>query len=380
MENDYIIVGCGLYGVVTARVLTNRGYKCLIIDKRAHIGGTCYSERIGMVDIHKYGPHIFHTSNKKVINFVSRYSKFDTFQLNIIADNGRKYYHLPFNMNTFLEFFGVKTPSDAKAVIDMEIKSSGIDPMNPKNLEEKAISLVGTTIYKELIKEYTEKQWGRPCNELPAWIINRLPLRFSFDNNYFNDTFQGVPSLGYEVLFRNIIKGNKEEKEIEVVLNEDFLQNKERWLNKGSHIIYCGSIDELFDYKLGTLEWRSLEFKETEYQFNGYNGQGCPLINKTFTEEKATRFIDHIYFNREAVDNYRGTTILTKEYPCRWERGKERYYPINDEKNNNLYKEYFKLLKKEYSQISMGGRIGLYKYLDMDKTIIEALKYEYEIT
>lgn len=374
MRYDYIIVGCGLYGVTVARLLTNKGFKCLIIDKRNHIGGTCYSQKIGMVDIHKYGPHIFHTSNEKVINFVNRYSKFNTFQLNILADNGRKYYHLPFNMNTFLEFFDVRIPSAAKAVIDMEIKSSGIDPMNPKNLTEKAISLVGTTIYKELIKEYTEKQWGRPCDELPTWIINRLPLRFSFDNNYFNDTFQGVPSLGYDSLFRNIIKGNVGEKEIEVVLNEDFLQDKEKWLNSSTHIIYCGSVDELFDYQLGTLEWRSLEFKETEYQFDGYSGQGCPIINKTFSEEKATRFIDHIYFNQQAVNNYRGTTVLTKEYPCRWEKGKERYYPVNDEKNNTLYGEYLKLVEKEYPQISMGGRIGLYRYMDMDDTILEAME------
>lgn len=369
---DFLIVGAGLYGATLARILTDNNYSCMIIDKRDHVAGNIYTEKFGVFDKHVYGPHIFHTSDKGVIEFVTNYSEWIPYQLNTIATDGIKLYHLPFNMNTFYDIFGVKTPDEANELIEEEKRQYGVE--NPTNLEEQAINMVGKTIYEKLIKYYTEKQWNKPCTELSPDIIKRLPLRFTFDNNYFNDTFQAIPKDGYTAFIENVIK------DIPFLGGMEFNKDSyEYWENHVKYgIIYCGAIDELLDYQLGNLEWRSLRFVDKEYKYNGLNGQGNAIINDVSNINTYTRSTEHMYFLRERVQPG-VNSIITYEYPDDWEHGKERYYPVNNDNNNAKYDEYVELLSKIMPKVRLGGRLGKYKYFDMDDTIIEALNDANEI-
>ena len=356
---DYIVVGSGLYGATFSYFAKKKNKKVLIIEKRNHIGGNIYTEEIDGINVHKYGAHIFHTSNKDVWDFVNQFVPFNDYVNQVLANYKGKIYHLPFNMNTFFDMWGVIEPNEAKKIIDEQVKKENIKEI--KNLEDQALSLVGRDIYETLIKGYTEKQWGKPCNQLPSFIIKRLPLRFEFNNNYFNDTYQGIPIGGYTLLINKMLEG------IDVILNEDFLQNKEKYLRIAKKIVYTGAIDEYFDYSLGELEYRSLRFEEIKMNKEYY--QNNAVINYTDKETPFTRIIEHKYFENIISSS----TIITKEYPDTYSKGKERYYPINDEKNNNLYNEYLKLAKKE-KHVIFGGRLGNYKYYDMDDTILKAMK------
>lgn len=359
---DFLIVGAGLYGATIGRLLTDAGFNCFIIERRNHIGGNIYSEKINGYDKHVYGAHIFHTDNYQVEAFVKQYSEWNNYRHNVIATDNKKLYHLPFNMNTYYDIFGVCSPAKAKSIIEEEVKKYGVD--NPRNLEEQAINLVGKTIYNKLIKNYTEKQWGKKCNELSPDIIKRLPLRFSFDNNYFNDRFQAIPKNGYTVFVKNIIG------DIPCICNTEF--DYEYWEDKVKTIIYCGSIDELLNYELGELEWRSLKFKDSSYIYNGSNGQGTSVKNDV-SKHKYTRYIEHMWFTPEKV--YNGiTSIITSEQPVKWKKGREKYYPINNNYTETLYNAYLDLLLKKMPNVELGGRLGKYKYFDMDDTILEAMK------
>ena len=356
---DYLIVGSGLYGAIVARELKNAGYKVLIIEKRNHIAGNVYTEKRDNINVHVYGAHIFHTSDEKVWNYVNKYAKFNDFINSPLAYYKGEYYHMPFNMNTFHEIWGVNTAEEAKAKIEEEKSEENIKEIT--NLEEQAISLVGRTIYERLVKGYTEKQWGRDCKDLPSFIIKRLPLRFEYNNNYFNDIYQGIPIGGYTKLVENIIG------DIEVKLNEDYLKNKDYWNKKAKNIIYTGAIDEFYDYKFGELEYRSLKFEVERIEKEFYQ-KNC-VINYTEREVPYTRIIEHKYFENDQSP----VTWITKEYPSDYKKGMEKFYPMNDEKNNNLYKKYAELASNE-KNILFGGRLGKYKYYDMDDVIAEALK------
>lgn len=356
---DYLIVGSGLYGAILARELKNAGYKVLIIEKRNHIAGNVYTEKRDNINVHVYGAHIFHTSDKKVWNYVNKYAKFNDFINSPLAYYKGEYYHMPFNMNTFHEIWGVNTAEEAKAKIEEEKAKENIKEIT--NLEEQAISLVGRTIYERLVKGYTEKQWGRDCKDLPSFIIKRLPLRFEYNNNYFNDIYQGIPIGGYTKLVENIIG------DIEVKLNEDYLKNKDYWNKQAKNIIYTGAIDEFYDYKFGELEYRSLKFEVERIEKEFYQ-KNC-VINYTEREVPYTRIIEHKYFENDQSP----VTWITKEYPSDYKKGMEKFYPVNDEKNNSLYKQYEELAAKE-NNIIFGGRLGKYKYYDMDDVIAEALK------
>lgn len=356
---DYLIVGSGLYGAIVARELKNAGYKVLIIEKRNHIAGNVYTEKRDNINIHVYGAHIFHTSDEKVWNYVNKYGKFNDFINSPLAYYKGEYYHMPFNMNTFHEIWGVNTAEEAKAKIEEEKAKENIKEIT--NLEEQAISLVGRTIYERLVKGYTEKQWGRDCKDLPSFIIKRLPLRFEYNNNYFNDIYQGIPIGGYTKLVENIIG------DIEVKLNEDYLKNKDYWNKQAKNIIYTGAIDEFYDYKFGELEYRSLKFEVERIEKEFYQ-KNC-VINYTEREVPYTRIIEHKYFENDQSP----VTWITKEYPSDYKKGMEKFYPVNDEKNNSLYKQYEELAAKE-NNIIFGGRLGKYKYYDMDDVIAEALK------
>ena len=356
---DYIVVGSGLYGATFSYLAKKKNKKVLIIEKRNHIGGNIYTEEIDGINVHKYGAHIFHTSNKDVWDFVNQFVPFNDYVNQVLANYKGKIYHLPFNMNTFFDMWGVIEPNEAKKIIDEQVKKENIKEI--KNLEDQALSLVGRDIYETLIKGYTEKQWGKPCNQLPSFIIKRLPLRFEYNNNYFNDIYQGIPIGGYTLLINKMLEG------IDVILNEDFLQNKEKYLRIAKKIVYTGAIDEYFDYSLGELEYRSLRFEEIKMNKEYY--QNNAVINYTDKETPFTRIIEHKYFENIVSSS----TIITKEYPDTYSKGKERYYPINDEKNNNLYNEYLKLAKKE-KHVIFGGRLGNYKYYDMDDTILKAME------
>ncbi len=356
---DYLIVGSGLYGAIVARELKNAGYKVLIIEKRNHIAGNVYTEKRDNINVHVYGAHIFHTSDEKVWNYVNKYAKFNDFINSPLAYYKGEYYHMPFNMNTFHEIWGVNTAEEAKAKIEEEKAKENIKEIT--NLEEQAISLVGRTIYERLVKGYTEKQWGRDCKDLPSFIIKRLPLRFEYNNNYFNDIYQGIPIGGYTKLVENIIG------DIEVKLNEDYLKNKDYWNKQAKNIIYTGAIDEFYDYKFGELEYRSLKFEVERIEKEFYQ-KNC-VINYTEREVPYTRIIEHKYFENDKSD----VTWITKEYPADYKKGMEKFYPMNDEKNNNLYKKYAELASNE-KNIFFGGRLGKYKYYDMDDVIAEALK------
>ena len=356
---DYLIVGSGLYGAIFARELKNAGYKVLIIEKRNHIAGNVYTEKRDNINVHVYGAHIFHTSDEKVWNYVNKYAKFNDFINSPLAYYKGEYYHMPFNMNTFHEIWGVNTAEEAKAKIEEEKAKENIKEIT--NLEEQAISLVGRTIYERLVKGYTEKQRGRDCKDLPSFIIKRLPLRFEYNNNYFNDIYQGIPIGGYTKLVENIIG------DIEVKLNEDYLKNKDYWNKQAKNIIYTGAIDEFYDYKFGELEYRSLKFEVERIEKEFYQ-KNC-VINYTEREVPYTRIIEHKYFENDQSP----VTWITKEYPADCKKGMEKFYPMNDEKNNNLYKKYAELASNE-KNIFFGGRLGKYKYYDMDDVIAEALK------
>ena len=329
---DYLIVGSGLYGAIVARELKNAGYKVLIIEKRNHIAGNVYTEKRDNINVHVYGAHIFHTSDEKVWNYVNKYAKFNDFINSPLAYYKGEYYHMPFNMNTFHEIWGVNTAEEAKAKIEEEKAKENIKEIT--NLEEQAISLVGRTIYERLVKGYTEKQWGRDCKDLPSFIIKRLPLRFEYNNNYFNDIYQGIPIGGYTKLVGNIIG------DIEVKLNEDYLNNKDYWNKQAKNIIYTGAIDEFYDYKFGELEYRSLKFEVERIEKEFYQ-KNC-VINYTEREVPYTRIIEHKYFENDQSP----VTWITKEYPSDYKKGMEKFYPVNDEKNNSLYKHYEELAAK----------------------------------
>lgn len=357
---DYLIVGAGLFGATFAYEMTKRGKKCLVIDRRSHIGGNIYCENKNDINVHKYGAHIFHTSNQKIWDYINQFVEFNNYINCPIANYKGELYNLPFNMNTFSKLWGIVTPKQAKEKIEEQKKKYGVE--NPSNLEEQAISLVGKDIYEKLVKEYTEKQWGKDCKDLPAFIIKRLPVRFTFDNNYFNDRYQGIPIGGYNVIIEKMLK------DCDIELNVDYLKNKEKYEKIANKILYTGMIDEYFNYQYGNLEWRSLKFEDEIYE-DIDNYQGNAVVNYTSHNEAYTRMIEHKHFE---FNNCQGT-IVTKEYPKDWKLGDEAYYPVNDEKNNELFNRYQELAKKEENVI-FGGRLGNYKYYDMDKVIEASLE------
>jgi UDP-galactopyranose mutase len=355
---DYLIVGAGLYGAVFAHEMVKNGKKCLVIDRRPHIGGNVYTEQVSGINVHKYGPHIFHTDNADVWNYINRFAEFRPFINAPLAVYGKELYNLPFNMNTFHQMWGVRTPSEAREKIRSQI--AGLNIGEPSNLEEQALLMVGYDIYEKLIKGYTEKQWGKRCAELPANLIRRIPLRFIYDNNYYNDRYQGIPIGGYTQIIEKLLAGS------DVMLGTqyaDFIRTNPDIAEK---IVYTGPIDEYFGYSLGALEYRSLRFETEEIQAEDY--QGNAVVNYTSPDIPYTRIIEHKHF--EPVNQ--PSTIISREYPLKWKPGEEPYYPVNDDRNNELYTEYAKLAAAEQN-VLFGGRLGLYQYLDMDKTIIAAL-------
>ena len=359
MKYDYLVVGAGLYGAVFAHEAKAKGKKVLVIDKRNHIAGNVYTEEIEGIHVHKYGAHIFHTNNKKVWEYITQFAEFNRFTNSPVANYKGELYSLPFNMYTFNKMWGVVTPQEAADKIEEQKRAAGIT--EPKNLEEQAISLVGTDIYEKLVKGYTEKQWGRPCSELPAFIIKRLPVRLTFDNNYFNALYQGIPMGGYTKMVENLLEG------IEVRLGENYLEKKEEYDALAEKIVYTGAIDAYFDYKLGTLEYRSVCFENEVLDMPNF--QGNAAVNYTDAETPWTRIIEHKWF--EFGDQPK--TVISREYSSEWKPGDEPYYPVNDEKNGKLYAEYKKLADEEKNMI-FGGRLGEYRYYDMDAVIASALE------
>ena len=355
---DYLIVGAGLFGSVFAYEMNKRGKKCLVIDKRPHIGGNCYTEQIEGINVHKYGAHIFHTSDKKIWDFINSFAVFNNFVNSPVAIYGNDVYNLPFNMNTFHQLWGVTTPEEAKAKIEAQKLEYAVE--NPQNLEEQALNLVGRDVYETLVKGYTEKQWGRRATELPAFIIKRLPVRFIYDNNYFDDAYQGIPIGGYTKMVERMLEG------VEVSLEENFLDRQEYYKGKGEKIVYTGMIDEYFGYCFGELEYRSLRF-ETEI-LEEENHQGNAVVNYTEFEVPYTRVIEHKHFEYGSQPR----TVITREYPREWQKGDEPYYPMNDDRNAALYARYLEAASKE-GNVIFGGRLGQYRYFDMDDTIEAAL-------
>ena len=360
MMCDFLIVGSGLFGAVTACEFTKRGKKCLVLDKRPHIGGNVYTESVNGIHVHKYGAHIFHTSNKRVWDYVNSFVEFNRYTNSPVANYKGRLYNLPFNMNTFYQMWGVTTPEQAKAKIEEQRRESGIT--NPQNLEEQAISLIGKDIYYALIKGYTEKQWGRKATELPAFIIKRLPVRFTFDNNYFNDSYQGIPMGGYTGLVEKMLEG------VEVRLGVDYLENRAYFDSIADKVIYTGEIDRFFDYRFGHLEYRTVSF-ETELLEGVANYQGNAVINYTDAEIPYTRIIEHKHFEFGQQPD----TVISKEYSTEWKPGDEPYYPVNDEKNSELYKRY-KSLADAQTKVLLGGRLAEYRYYDMHQVIERALE------
>ncbi|KGQ46852.1 UDP-galactopyranose mutase [Gallibacterium anatis] len=355
---DYLIVGSGLFGSIFAYEANKRGKKCLVIEKREHIGGNCYTENIEGINVHKYGAHIFHTSNKQVWDYIQQFAEFNRFTNSPVARYKDELYSLPFNMLTFNQMWGVITPDEAKQKIEEQIKKENIT--EPKNLEEQAISLVGRDIYQKLIQGYTQKQWGRACTDLPAFIIKRLPVRYTYDNNYFNDLYQGIPIGGYTQIFEKMLRG------IEVKLNADFFQNKEYYLSLADKVVFTGMIDEFFDFRYGRLDYRSLKFENDLLDTDNY--QGNAVVNYTEENIPYTRIIEHKHFEFGKQEK----TLITKEYSKEYTVGDEPYYPINDQKNNELYLKY-KLLADQQDKVIFGGRLAQYKYFDMHNIIAEAL-------
>ena len=365
MSYDYLVVGAGLYGAVVARELTDRGLKCLVVDKRDHIAGNVYTEKTEGINVHMYGAHIFHTNNSEVWDYVQRFATFNRFTNSPVANYKGELYSLPFNMYTFNKMWGVVTPEEAAAKIEEQRKAAGI--IEPKNLEEQAISLVGTDIYEKLIKGYTQKQWGRPCDQLPAFIIKRLPVRLTYDNNYFNALYQGIPVGGYTKMVENMLDG------IEVRLGVDYLKEKAELDKLAKKVIYTGPIDAYFGFSLGALEYRSVRF-ETE-TLDIPNFQGNAAVNYTDAETPWTRIIEHKWFEfgKDEEGNDLPKTVISREYSSEWKPGDEPYYPVNNEKNSALYAQYKALADKE-ENVVFGGRLGEYKYYDMDQVIAAALE------
>lgn len=355
---DYLIVGAGLFGSVFAHEVSRRGKKCLVIDKRDHIGGNIYTEKIEGINVHKYGAHIFHTNNKEIWDYVNQFVQFNRYTNSPIANYNGEIYNLPFNMNTFNKLWGVVTPKEAKEKIEEQKREAGIT--KPRNLEEQAISLVGTDIYEKLIKGYTEKQWGRPATELPAFIIKRLPVRFTYDNNYFNDRYQGIPIGGYNVIIERMLEN------CDVQLETDFFAEREQLQKEANKIVYTGMVDEFYNFKFGVLEYRSLKFENKILETDNY--QGNAVVNYTDSQTPYTRVIEHKHFEFGTQDK----TVITREYPKEWKKGDEPYYPINNEKNNQLFRKYKELADQEENVI-FGGRLANYKYYDMHQVIGAAL-------
>ena len=358
-QYDYLIVGSGLFGAVYAHEAKKKGKKCLVIDKRNHQGGNVYCEQVEGINVHKYGAHIFHTNDKEIWDYVNQFVEFNRYTNSPVAFYKDEVYNLPFNMNTFHQLWGVRTPEEAQNKIDEQVKASGIK--DPKNLEEQAISLVGIDIYEKLIKGYTEKQWGRKATELPAFIIKRLPVRFTYDNNYFNDKYQGIPIGGYNKLIEGLLDG------IEVRLEVDFFAQREEFTQIADKIVFTGKIDEFYNNQFGSLEYRSLKF-ETK-TLDQANFQGNAVINYTESKIPYTRIIEHKHFEFGTQKK----TVITYEYPDEWSLGKESYYPVNDDKNNAIYNQYKSLSEKDKNVI-FGGRLAEYKYYDMHQIIGSALK------
>lgn len=352
MKYDYLIVGAGLFGAVFAHEATKRGKRCLVVEKRGHIAGNVYTEEVEGIQVHKYGAHIFHTSNEEVWQYVHRFASFNHFINSPVANYKGRLYNLPFNMNTFYQMWGVKTPTEAAQKIEAQRKTAGIT--EPKNLEEQAISLVGEDIYRILIKGYTEKQWGRDCRDLPASIIRRLPVRFTFDNNYFRDRFQGIPEEGYTSMVEKMLEG------IEVLLNTDFLKQKDEFEAVADKVIFTGPIDAYFDYVHGALNYRSVRFETEILPISNY--QGVAVVNYNEREVPFTRIIEHKHFAFGTQEK----TVISREYPSEWQLGVEPYYPVNDAQNTALYERY-KALADQQDKVRFAGRLGQYKYFDMDK-------------
>lgn len=357
---DYLIVGSGLFGSVFAHEMHKKGKSCLVLERRPHVGGNIYCENKDGINIHTYGAHIFHTSNKKVWDYVNQFVEFNNYVNSPVANYKGDLYNLPFNMNTFTKMWGVVTPKEAAEKIAQQRAEAGIT--DPKNLEEQAISLIGTDIYTKLIKGYTEKQWGRSCTELPAFIIKRLPVRYTFDNNYFNDRYQGIPVGGYNKLIKGLLAG------IEVRTGVDYLKHRDKYKDIAKKIVYTGPIDEYFGYKLGPLEYRGLRF-ETE-RLEEENHQGVAVMNYTDHETPWTRIIEHKHFEFGTQP----VTYVTKEYPTDWQPGQEAYYPVNNAKNQALYAKYAELAAKK-DNVIFGGRLAEYKYYDMDDVVGSALEF-----
>lgn len=356
---DFLIVGAGLFGAVFAFEASKKGKKCLVIDKRPHIAGNIYTENVEGINVHKYGAHIFHTSDKAVWDYINQFAEFNNYVNSPVAVYNDELYNLPFNMNTFNKMWGVKTPAEAKAKIAEQIAKLHIG--DPKNLEEQALKLVGTDVYEKLIKGYTEKQWGRPCNELPAFIIKRLPLRFRYDNNYFNDRYQGIPIGGYTPIIEKMLEN------AEVKLNTDYFEFIKQNPNIAEKTVFTGAIDEFFGYKFGALEYRSVRF-ETEV-LDEENYQGNAVVNYTHRNVPFTRIIEHKHFEFGEQPK----TVISREYSMEWKPGVEPYYPVNNDRNNTLYKQYEQLSTSRDDTI-FGGRLGLYRYMDMDKVIAFVLQ------
>ncbi len=360
MTYDYLIVGSGLFGAVCAHELTKRGFRCLVVEKRSHIGGNIYTEEIEGINVHKYGAHIFHTSDKKIWDYINGFAEFNNYVNSPVARYRNELYNLPFNMNTFTKLWpDVFTPEDAKRRIDEEKKKGFCE--KPTNLKEQAISLIGETIYKKLIEGYTEKQWGKKCEELPAFIIKRLPVRFTFDNNYFNDRYQGIPIGGYTPIIEKMLSGS------DVITDCDYFERKEELDKLASHVIYTGPIDRYFNFAFGALEYRSVRFETEILDMESY--QGNAVVNYTEASVPYTRIIEHKHFEFGTQKK----TVISREYSSEWVLGEEPYYPVNDAKNTLLYDKYKALCENE-ENVTFGGRLGAYKYYDMHVVIAEALK------
>lgn len=370
MKYDYLIVGAGLFGAIFAHEAKKSGKKVLVIDRRDHIGGNIYTKEVEGIQVHQYGAHIFHTSDKEVWDYIQQFAEFNRYTNSPVARYKDELYNLPFNMNTFSKMWGVRTPAEAKEIIQRQIKEAGIT--EPKNLEEQAISLVGKDIYEKLVKGYTEKQWGRRATELPSFIIRRLPVRYVYDNNYFNDKYQGIPVGGYTKIIERMLEGT------EVRLMTDFFANREILAKEAENIVFTGMIDAYYDYCFGELEYRSLRFETEVLDMENY--QGNAVVNYTEYEVPYTRIIEHKHFEYGCQGGYGGDgsgvsdkTVITREYPVAWSRGDEPYYPMNDEKNNALYARYRELADQE-EHVIFGGRLGMYRYYDMHQVVKEALE------
>ena len=356
---DYLIVGAGFFGAVFAHEAQKQGKRCLVVERRGHIGGNCYTADVESIHVHRYGAHIFHTSDQQIWTYINQICTFNNYVNSPIANYRGEIYNMPFNMNTFSRLWNISTPAEAKAIIDAQRADA---PAQPQNLEEQAISLVGRDIYEKLVKGYTEKQWGRPCTQLPAFIIRRLPVRFRYDNNYFNDRYQGIPEGGYTPIFEKLLDG------IDVRLNCDYFDHRDELRAQCRKVVFTGPIDRYFDYCYGPLQFRSLRFESEVLDMENY--QGNAVVNYTDRETPYTRVIEHKHFEFGTQPK----TVITREYPMDWHPGDEPYYTVNDEKNNQLYQRYAALAERE-PDVLFGGRLGEYKYYDMDKVIASALGF-----